>query len=286
MAATTALWPILIDLCSAVTSGNGQQLVTAAMDSPAAELNLRGVSVHWGTCERAGLCGDCLADLLQSLESYLALPGTMNESNERRFMKVSTAQGFAVEKQPEHRRDFVLPMSQPMDALLRATLSGGVGAVVVDALGEDAEICEMTVIVSEPGATAQPFHADSNWSEAAPRLVTMFLALHDVLDEALGPTRFCPGTHIPQSFPDNEWLSPTPGLVAERGGGVWFELKAGDAVLMDSTTWHSGGANTTTDRRRSLFSVSFVESTQHGADHDREGERGGRNLPLGCFMSN
>ena len=89
------------------------------------------------------------------------------------------------------------------------------------------------------------------------RHVTLFLALHDIDDEAMGPTRFWPKTHAPRCFPDERWLPPTEALAAERSS-CWIALRAGDGVLMDSLTWHCGGANSS-GRRRTMLSASFVE---------------------------
>ena len=102
-------------------------------------------------------------------------------------------------------------------------------------------------------------HSDSNWSADAPRLVTMFVALHDLLDERMGPTFFWPNTHLPRCFPGGVWLPPTASLAAERRS-VWYALRAGDAVLMDACTWHRGGANTS-ETRRSLLAATFVTAT-------------------------
>ena len=107
-------------------------------------------------------------------------------------------------------------------------------------------------------AAAQDVHSDSNYDADAPRLVTVFVALHDLLDERMGPTRFWPNTHAPRCFPDQIWVPPTASLAAERGS-VWYALRAGDAVLMDACTWHRGGANTS-GTRRSLLAASFVAS--------------------------
>ena len=135
------------------------------------------------------------------------------------------------------------------------------------------ELRELQVIVSEPGAAAQDVHSDSNWGTE--RLVTMFIALHDVLDERMGPTRFWPNTHAPRCFPPScRWLPPTTSLAAERRS-VWYALHAGDAVLMDACTWHRGGANTS-GSRRTLLAASFVAS-----DRDAAAERVPR---LGDFV--
>ena len=252
---------------------------TSTANSTATQLNATGVCVERIACDTQH-CDDCLAAFVEATDSYLALPGSMNESSKRHFIKVPTIPGFTLERRPEHRRDFVLPMPEPLEVVLRTVLSGNVGSILVDALGVDAQICEITAIVSEPGATAQAFHGDNCWRASDPRLVTIFLALHDILDEAQGPTYFCPHTHVPECFPGNEWLAPTPALVAERDGGVWFELHTGDAMLMESTTWHCGGSNTS-ERRRTLLSVSFTEYKM------QQGTNGAANeyLPLQDFLT-
>mmetsp|Transcript_5616 Transcript_5616/g.8070 ORF Transcript_5616/g.8070 Transcript_5616/m.8070 type:complete len:252 (-) Transcript_5616:15-770(-) len=225
------------------------------MSSADAELNATGVSVQHDVCDQA-VCASCMMEVLQSLDRYLALPGTMNATSDRHFVHFSTLKGFTITKKPEHRRDFLLPISPPIHSVLTCILSGNIGAVLSCALGKNAEICEITAIISEPGAMSQPFHSDGNWSVTAPRYITLFLALQDILEEAMGPTRFCPETHLPRCFSDNEWLPPTDMLVSERGS-EWYALNAGDAVLMDSTTWHCGSANRSA-RRRMLLSVTFV----------------------------
>ena len=91
----------------------------------------------------------------------------------------------------------------------------------------------------------------------------MFVALHDISGE-MGPTHFYPKTHAPRCFPDERWLPPTESLAAERQP-VWFEMKAGDAIIMDALTWHYGGANVS-DSRRTLLSFTFVERLVRGAE--------------------
>ena len=46
-------------------------------------------------------------------------------------------------------------------------------------------------------------------------------------------------------------------------GPTWFELSAGDVILMDPHTWHCGGANTS-EHRRTLLSWSFEEAPTPG----------------------
>ena len=192
----------------------------------------------------AAACAACLAAGLDGLERKLALPRTMAERMRgpslRHFVPVCP------------------PFAPCFAAALRAALAGEAGAILVAAVGRDAELRELQVIVSEPGAAAQDVHSDSNFDIHAPRLVTVFIALHDLLDERMGPTRFWPNTHAPP------WRPPTEALAAERRS-VWYALRAGDAVLMDGCTWHRGGANTS-GTRRTLLAASFVASDRAAAE--------------------
>ena len=226
------------------------------------ELEARGVMVVRGDPLAASAIAACHTELLESLARMLSLPQTMAERarpcTHRYMMPVTTTHAFTEDEAPIHRRDFKLPFSPCIEAAVRAALSGGAGAVLLQALGGDATLCELTAITSEPGAAAQEMHADSAWSAAPhPRLITAFLALHDVRDERLGPTRFVPETHAPRNHPGGVWVPPSAANAEERGAAVWFELNAGDAVLMDPLTWHYGGANTSESSRRMLLAVSF-----------------------------
>ena len=215
-------------------------------------LSRDGVAVTRAACPEAAsaACAACLAAGLEGLDRKLALPQTMAERMRgpslRHFVPVWPA----------------CAAMEPMNAALRAALAGEAGALLVAALGRDAELRELQVIVSEPGAAAQDVHSDSNWGTE--RLVTMFIALHDVLDERMGPTRFWPNTHAPRCFPGEVWRPPTE-LLAANLRSVWYALHAGDAVLMDACTWHRGGANTSSGTRRTLLAASFVASSNRAA---------------------
>jgi len=230
-------------------------------------LSRDGVAVTRAACpEAAGAaCAACLAAGLDGLERKLALPQTMAErmrgASLRHFVPVTSA---AV-AQPTTRSEFQLPFAPCFAAALRAALAGEAGTLLSTALGRDAELRELQVIVSEPGAAAQDVHSDSNFSADASRLVTVFVALHDLLDERMGPTYFWPHTHGPHCFPGEIWRPPTE-LLAANLRSVWYALRAGDAVLMDACTWHRGGANTSSGSRRTLLAASFVASDRAAAE--------------------
>ena len=212
------------------------------MASSDCDLVQLGVQVQRSACP-ADAAALCHAEMLAQLAAMLALPAAMTaRATGRHFLPFSLSRSFAAPKRsPEHRRDFVLPLSDSVRAVLTHVLSGSAGDVLARAVGADAERCGLSAIVSDPGAAAQDVHSDAEWSADGPRLVTAFLALHDVLEEELGPTRFIPQTHAPSCFPDGSWVPPTERRVADRGGSTWFQLHAGDCVLMESTTWHAEG---------------------------------------------
>lgn len=222
----------------------------------AQELDLNGVLVLRAACNRQQST-KCLVDTLSNLETYLALPGSMNSSSvKRHFLRFSVASDFTVTRAAHHRCNFILPISPSIDELLRATFAGTTGAIVLKALGPGAIISEITAIASQTGSAEQTVHSDGNWDASVPRVLTMFVALHDIADESMGPTRFYPKTHNPSCFADNMWRSPSDRATTQRES-VWFKLRAGDAVLMDSTTWHYGSANVS-GQTRTLLSVSFT----------------------------
>ena len=238
-------------------------------------LSRDGVAVTRAACpEAAGAaCAACLAAGLDGLERKLALPQTMAERMRgpslRHFVPVCTT---AAVEEPMTRSEFRMPFAPCFAAVLRAALAGEAGAILAAAVGRDAVLRELQIIVSEPGAAAQGVHSDSGWG--ASRLITVFIALHDLLDERMGPTRFWPNTHAPRCFPGEVWRPPTE-LLAANLRSVWYALHAGDAVLMDACTWHRGGANTS-GSRRTLLAASFVAS-----DRDAAAERVPR---LGDFV--
>ena len=213
-----------------------------------------------GGAVTASLAQSCCAEAEAALEAALALPLEARES-----LLTSV-------REPEHRHDFRLSLSGPLLRLLQELLAPEaiVGAAVERAFGERASLCECSCIISEgPDAEAQQAHCDTS-GDGGGRLFTAFVALQDLLDGRLGPTRMWPRTHTAE-FHKNLREGLAGPLALRARGGISMTMRAGDAALMDSRLWHSGGANSSA-QRRCLLVVSF-------------GDADGANLPEGSTYS-
>ncbi|KAL1499390.1 hypothetical protein AB1Y20_011596 [Prymnesium parvum] len=156
------------------------------------------------------------------------------------------------------RHDCKLPLLPHVrEALAQAlrTLAAPIRLVV----GSDAELFELSVVVSEPGCGRQPLHADFPQyadGEGAVAIVA-FVATHD-LRATMGPTIFLPRTHTAQfhaAFDATaDDVDAREKLLAAQPA-VSPVLRSGDVVLMDSALIHGGGANIVS--RRALFHFSF-----------------------------
>ena len=117
------------------------------------ELNARGVVVVRRRDSRsvASAIAACHTELLESLARMLSLPQTMAERarpcSHRYMMPISTTRAFI--EAPVHRSDFKLPFSPCIENAVRVALSGGAGAALLQALGGDAPLCELTAIPSD-----------------------------------------------------------------------------------------------------------------------------------------
>ena len=172
-------------------------------------------------------------------------------------------------REPLYRHDLKLDLTPCMLTLLQQLLekSSPLAAAIESALGGEAEqaaLAELSCIISEPGARAQPAHCDVAASDhdGASRLVTVFVALHDV-DSLMGPTIMWPGTHTPQFHAELKEKGPLFLRSRDNGIGVRMDLRAGGAVLMDGRLWHAGGANEpNSSGRRCLLVVSFASPSR------------------------
>jgi ectoine hydroxylase-related dioxygenase (phytanoyl-CoA dioxygenase family) len=128
--------------------------------------------------------------------------------------------------------------------------------------GDDCHVIAMTSWVTGPGRPDQGLHAD--WQPltlparvmADPEVrIPVFIStthfyLNDI-DEAIGPTRFIPGSHRAGHRPD--------GATTFNGAEEQSILcSAGDVVTFRSEVWHRGTANRS-DRTRYLLQVHYAQ---------------------------
>ena len=163
------------------------------------------------------------------------------------------------------RYEIRLDLTRPVFALLQALLSEGssaMGPLVRSLLGDDAYLCGLSCVVTDPGAPSQDAHSDaaaeSEATEDGPTLVSAYVALGDV-DEAAGFPVCYPRTHS-SAFAGTlrrcgrlRALHPRTGLA--------LDMRAGDAALVDGRLWRRGGANAS-GARLCLLRASFVASAR------------------------
>jgi len=130
-------------------------------------------------------------------------------------------------------------------------------SLITNLLGADAELYELSALISDPGSKRQTIHPDTPHNDnddSPPSLLTFFVALQDVTQE-MGPTVFLPATNNKLSHDSlndkafrDEFLS--------KSAVVQALLDAGDCSIFDSRTLHCGTGNES-ETRRTLFYVSF-----------------------------
>lgn len=147
------------------------------------------------------------------------------------------------------RRIFNLIRRSPLfrELVVHEDMLGLIGQL----LGADFLLSGTTSMHISPGETEQLLHADDGMITLprphVPTLVTTLWALSDFSEEN-GATRLVPGSN---QFDD----MPRPGEVHES---IAAEMPAGSALVLHGSTWHGGGANTTTDAERYGLSIQFV----------------------------
>ena len=205
----------------------------AATPAPAAADALRreGVVRVAGVLPPA-LCAALLRRVNETLASSIAAveAGTLNETD-----------AFGRVHERRHRYDVKLPLVAETEAALR-TLAHTLRPLVASAVGDAAELFDLSAVVADPGAAEQPLHPDQAWTDAA-TVVTAFVALQDVAPD-MGPTLFVPGT-ASAATRERQDLKQHVAL-----------LDAGDAAVFDARISHAGAANGSA-RRRVMFYVSF-----------------------------
>ena len=191
---------------------------------------------------------------------------------------------------PPHRRDLKLPLDAPVRNCLNPAL-----VVLTPILGNDltpdAELCELSCLISDPGASKQRFHPDTPIAEQGfgkhCALITVFVALQDVSND-MGPTEVLEGTHcsaahdaLNASVEDDEEKK----LHSLRSAGFpehsKVTLHTGDALVMDSRLIHRGGGNVSSLRRALLYtSFSVPNNKPCGSTYSLLEELVGRKIRL------
>jgi ectoine hydroxylase-related dioxygenase (phytanoyl-CoA dioxygenase family) len=164
---------------------------------------------------------------------------------------------FGAVKAREHRCDLKMELTGAVQEVVTTAVTA-LQAVIEDAATADAQVCELSCIVADPGAPRQGLHADTS-IEDGPGLITVFIPLQTV-GPLMGATIVLPRSHNQRDHDACDACDPTTGgsalLENPDRGAVQFEAAAGDALVMDSRLLHCGGTNSS-DRRRRLLYVTF-----------------------------
>lgn len=227
----------------------GAALEACAPDQLASELLEQGV----GRCDGV-LDPDQAATLKTFVREALAKAEKDTGSG-----KVPPTHRFAEVLLKENRRDFLLPLDD--DRVLnaaRAIAESPVGDAVVEILGEDAIVHEISCLISDHGSPRQVLHPDTpQHATGETPLLTCFAALQDVSAD-MGPTLFLPRTQDKVShlrffneLTKDELLTEH---AEDRKVGL---LKVGDVSVFDSRTLHAGTANRAPGTRRAMVYLSF-----------------------------
>lgn len=162
----------------------------------------------------------------------------------------------------ENRWDLLLPIeaSQNVVRCLTELLHEGspISTAIESIMGKDAELYELSTLISDPGSHPQPLHPDIKYQDTIHPLLTCFVALQDI-DKNMGPTLFMKKSASKEYHHDlhNRHLDKEAnGLVATSYNELGT-LSAGDCSLYSGMTLHCGSANKSNKRRR-LFYFSFI----------------------------
>ncbi len=96
---------------------------------------------------------------------------------------------------PSNRWDLLLPIEaseECMQCLCEVLHEGSpVSTAIESILGKDAELYELSTLISDPGSQAQPLHPDIVYQDTVHPILTCFIALQDITED-MGPTVFMP----------------------------------------------------------------------------------------------
>ena len=143
-------------------------------------------------------------------------------------------------------------------------------------LGKDAELYELSTLISDPGSLPQPLHPDIQYQDTLHPLLTCFIALQDV-ERNMGPTLFMKSSATQEFHDDlhNRHLDVNAtGLIATSYNELGT-LNQGDCSLYSAMTLHCGSANKSKNQRRRLFYFSFMNKALFRGEEGGDGGDGG-----------
>jgi len=154
-----------------------------------------------------------------------------------------------------NKRRFDLPLpADPMVSDAVAQVLAFLTPTLQRLAGRNPRLVELSALTSFPGAKAQQEHPDSRFGDPdTARMWTVFVSLADI-SAAMGPLSVWPGTHRSRFYEHEELRREV--VSADRE--VALCVPQGSAVIMDSRTWHRGGANRSS-ASRPVFYLSFAE---------------------------
>ncbi len=103
---------------------------------------------------------------------------------------------------PNNRWDLLLPIEASEECVqcLCEVLHEGspVSTAIESVLGKDAELYELSTLISDPGSQVQPLHPDIVYQDTVHPILTCFVALQDITED-MGPTVFMPKVSLKAS---------------------------------------------------------------------------------------
>ena len=235
------------------------------------------------------------SNVCQSLRGFILTEVERHNSPWRRLAAAVSLTNAPPIREPRHRVHLPLAVTADVNAALVSGLAalGGRACVERAGLSVRAELVELSVMLSLPGAKAQKAHSDISPLAQRP-MCTLWCALQDV-SASMGPLTIFPASptemagkhdwaavlgqaerrravedfgstfspdgercevpHTPPELADVDAVDPDPLL----GESLAVEMGVGDVLLLDCRTFHLGGANESTKWRAQL-SATFRDA--------------------------
>ncbi|KAJ9456130.1 hypothetical protein DIPPA_18288 [Diplonema papillatum] len=179
------------------------------------------------------------------------------------------------DEKPYARRHLNVPVPVEEDSGVEPALFeafGNIFPMLSELVSLDALLVELAVMVNDPGADYQKWHADTIHQEGSAVLYSFFVAIDNITSD-MGPTVLVPSSHreeqrnqclqelrkSKQGYCD-KWIDGQPRLGAT--------LRPGDAIVFNSLLQHCASMNSSNKRRRIFyFSLSSPGRIPPGSTH-------------------